>query len=138
MATPPASAPPASAASADVIMGNVVSGPLAGHSIMMGHCDKATAEGDWLITWEYQDRRKGFGWFPFHETLSAFVENAFSRGDEECRRQLVENEFVPGHHCYRWDLKAFKQYRERDGEVVATKKIRRIMKFEPRAAASTS
>ena len=49
----------------------------------------------------------------------------------------MENKFMPGNHGYHWDFKTFRQYTETDGGVVAEKNIRRIMMFQPRAAAPT-
>ena len=94
---------------------------------------KASDQGEWRVCWEFQDHHKGGGWREFHSSLSIFVEGAFLLGHKSCERHIVETK-KPGHHNYRWDLNEWKQYRQIDGKIVATKNIRRILLFVPHSA----
>ena len=88
---------------------------------------------DWRIAWEYLWKSsRGSGWRDFHPTLSHFVECAFVLGQKSCARQ-IGGAATPDNHYYRWDFEEWKQYKEIDGRVVATKKIRRVMALAPSA-----
>ena len=85
---------------------------------------------EWRICWEYLwETSRGSGWRDFHPSLSLFVETAFIQGHKSCACHM-------SYLNYRWDFEEWKQYKEVNGRVVATKWIRRVMVFEPRSAAS--